>query len=181
MAILCFHPTLILMAGSINNDILSALLMMAAALWTLRWYRAPSFGRILCIALCIGLAMMTKLSGALVAPAVAVVFLIKLIQSRKAPGRLIGQYAAFGAAVFPLGLWWGVRNLLRFGTPITYVPMIADTDVQYIGHIPVLQRLFDFSPHQFSSVFMAWGNRNADYFEYNPTIGPVSYTHLQRI
>lgn len=171
MAILCFHPTLILMAGSINNDILSALLMMAAALWTLRWYRAPSFGRILCIALCIGLAMMTKLSGALVAPAVAVVFLIKLIQSRKAPSRLIGQYAAFGAAVFPLGLWWGVRNLLRFGTPITYVPMIADTDVQYIGHIPVLQRLFDFSPHQFSSIFMAWGNRNADYFEYNPTIG----------
>lgn len=170
-ALLCFHPTLILMGGSINNDILCALFMMGAALWTIRWYRAPSFGRILCVALCIGFAMMTKLTGALVAPAVAVVFLVKLIRSRQAPGRLIGQYAAFGAAVFPLGLWWGVRNLLRFGTPIAYVPMIPVTDVQFIGDIPILQRLLDFSPHQFSSVFMAWGNQNADYFEYNPTIG----------
>ena len=170
MAILCFHPTFIILGGSSNNDILCTTLMLAAILWTIRWYHAPTFKHILFIALSVGFAMMTKLFGAMVAPAIAVVFLIKLIQNRKAPGRLIGQYAAFGAAVFPLGLWWGIRNLIRFGTPITYVPMISSDDGQYVGYIPALKRLFDFSPHQFSSVFTAWGDKNADYFEYNPTI-----------
>ncbi len=170
-ALLCFHPTFFLMAGCINNDILSVAFSFGAILCTLRWIRRPGMGSILKIAVCVGCSMMAKLSGGLLAPAIAAVFLIRLWQQRRTPGRLIGQYAAFGCVCVPLGLWWGIRNLLRFGVPISYVPMLSEKEGQYIGHISVLQRLFDYSPRQLSSVFIAWGDQGAGYYEYNPVIG----------
>ena len=73
-AIVCFHPSLILLSGSINNDMLCLTFMMASILMAIRWYKNPRIRTILPVALCIGLAMMSKFSGALVAPAVAFLF-----------------------------------------------------------------------------------------------------------
>ncbi len=169
-AIVCFYPTFIIWGGAYNNDMLATLFMLLAILWTLKWYQKPSLRRILPIALCIGLGMSTKLSAWMVAPAVAIVFLWTLIRNIKKPLPFIGQFAAFGAAVFPLGLWWGIRNLLLFNIPITYVPDINSVAMS-VETVPVWQRLFDFSLPQFTYPFMAFTVYHAPYNEYNPLTG----------
>ena len=74
-AIVAFNPTFYILAGSINNDILSVTFMLGAVLNTLYWYKSRSMGRIVCIAVCVGCAMMAKLSCWMVAPAIAFIFL----------------------------------------------------------------------------------------------------------
>ncbi len=171
MGIMAFHPTFFLLAGSINNDMLSITFLLWAVLLTCRWYRDPKLSTILQLAVAIGCGMMTKLSVWMAAPAAAVVFLAVLYRNRKHPLPLIGQYAAFGAVCIPLGLWWGIRNLLRFGVPIAYVPMLSANSAQYVGQIPVWQRLLDFSPKQWTYVYDCFEMYGQPYNEYNPLIG----------
>ena len=169
LAVFAFHPSYILMSGSINNDMLSVLFILSAVLNTLKWREAPEIRNILKIALSVGLGMMTKLSAALVAPAIAFVFLAALFRNRNRIKNLIAQYAVFGAVCCPLGLWWGIRNYIRFKVPITYVPELGSNSSQYIGAIPFFKRLTDFSPVQFKNVFEQWQSQGS-YNEYNPTI-----------
>lgn len=166
----CFYPTFIIWSGAYNNDMLMTLFVLLAILWTLKWAQKPTLPRILPIALCVGCGMMTKLSAWMVAPAIAMVFVWVFIRNIKTPLRFIGQYAAFGAVCAPLGLWWGVRNLLTFNIPLTYVP---DTMMESmsVAHIPAAQRLFDFSLWQFDYPFEAFTFNGATYSEYNPLIG----------
>lgn len=171
-SIVVFHPTFIIFAGSINNDILSITFQLGAILYTIRWIKEKSVLNIIAIALCIGLGMMTKLSAWMVAPAVAAVFLISLIKDVKEKRRSLSfylkQYSVFAVICIPLGLWWSVRNYLLHSVPPNYIPFLEYDNPQYIGDVPVINRLFDFGAHQFKSVFDMWGK---PYFEYNPTIG----------
>lgn len=168
LLIVFFHPSQIILSGSINNDVMSIAFILGAIYTTAVWYKNPCIRNILKIALCIGLGMMTKLSAGLVAPAVAVVFLAALIKYRKEAKSLIGQFALFGVVCVPLGLWWGIRNYILFKTPLTYVPSLSIISYQYIGRIPFKERLFDFSAYQFSDVFEQWTKDT--YLEFNPTI-----------
>ena len=170
-AIICFHPTFIIFGGSFNNDMLLMLFMMSAILWGLRWYREPTFGNIIPLACCIGLGMMTKLSGWMVAPAVAFVFLVILIKYIKKPLKYIGQYALFGVICVPLGVWWQVRNLIKFKIPLTYVPDLGTNSVMYSGNMPLVQRLFSFGNGQLDFVYGSITLVGAPYNEYNPTLG----------
>lgn len=171
MAIVCFHPTFIIFGGSFNNDMLLMLFMMAAIMWGLRWFREPVMRNIIPLALCIGLGMMTKLSGWMVAPAVAFMFLFILIRNIKKPLKYIGQYAVFGVICVPLGVWWQVRNLIKFKIPLTYVPDLGTNSVMYSGNMPLTERLFSFGNGQLSFVYGSISFVGAPYNEYNPTIG----------
>lgn len=163
-AIVCAHPSLVLFAGLLNNDVLCLALMMQAALFALRWYKNPSVANILAIAVCIGLSMFTKSTGAMLAPAVAFLFLVRLLQSKGQWRRLFIQFAVFGLVCIPLGLWWNIYYLLKFNVPLFYVPNQGVDSFQYIGHYPAWQRLFDFNPMQFKMLYHDWGNV---YYEYN--------------
>lgn len=145
--LLVFHPTFLLLSCSINNDLLSITLSLAALVCTVQWYRAPSAVTILKIALTLGCAMMAKLSAWVVAPGIAAVFLVVLLRSPGRRVRLLGQYAAFGGVCIPLGLWWGIRNLLLWGVPITYIPRMSEEYIQYLGHFSFWERMLmaDFS------------------------------------
>ena len=113
--IMAFNPSFVIFSGSINNDILSITFMLAAMLYTIRWYNNRSFKNIICLAFTIGLSMMSKLSGALIAPAVAVVFLYCLVKHFKAEyKKLLPQFFVFGLICIPLGLWWSIRNFILF-------------------------------------------------------------------
>lgn len=169
-AIVAFHPTFIILAGSLNNDILSVTFMLGAILNTLVWYRNRTFKNILKIALCIGLGMLTKLSVWMVAPAIAVVFLFALIKSNGKLKSLIGQMFAFGGVCIPIGFFWSVRNYLMCKVPFTYVPKLSMNSTQYIGTRGTLERLFDFNFSQFESVYTQFVFFAGKYFEYNPTI-----------
>lgn len=158
MAALCFHPTFFLLAGSLNNDTLLVLLSCGTLLYLIRWWRDPSLPNSLWMAVCLGLSMMAKTSGVLLAPAIALAFLKKLYDCREQSVKpLIGRMCAFGAVSIPLGMWYPVRNLIRFGQPLFYVPGIADTD-QYVGGIPAADRLWRIPLEQLASPYQDWTN-----------------------
>lgn len=170
-AIVAFNPTFYILAGSINNDILSVTLMLGAVLNTLYWYKSRSIGRILCIAVCVGCAMMAKLSGWMVAPAIAFIFIYVFFKDIKNWKKYLGQFAAFLVVCVPLGLWWGIRNYITHEVPITYILELSESSEQYVGKIPVMKRLFDFNLSQFKDVGDQFTMYDGAYNEYNPLIG----------
>ena len=170
-AIVCFHPTFVLMGGSFGNDMLSVLFILLSLLLALRWYEEPTLRRILPLAFSIGLGMMTKLSAWMAAPAVALLFLCALLQDRKNWKRFFAQYALFGLICAPLGLWWQVRNYIAFGVPLTYIPRLPTTNPQYCGNLSAARRLFDFGGEQLRYVYVALTMYGAPYNDFNPTLG----------
>ncbi len=171
LSIAAFHPSMVIMSGSINNDILSITFAIAALYKALLWYRKPDMNNTLETALMIGLGMSTKLSAALVAPAVAVIFLCGMYKYRSDIINILGRLVVFALACFPLGLWWSVKCFVQYRMPFGYVPDLGGSSFQYVGNIPTAKRLFDFSLFQFDSVFEQWGgSASGSYYEYNPTI-----------
>ena len=77
--LIAFHPAIILLSGSLNNDALSLFLQVTTLYFTIVWYQKPSMGRVIGIAISIGCSMMAKVSGFLIAPAIALVFLDRWI------------------------------------------------------------------------------------------------------
>ncbi len=178
--IIAFHPAFIMFSGSINNDVLSVAFMMGAFLCTVRWYREQSFKDLIKIALCVGLGMMTKLSAALVAPPIAIVFLIVFIKKIKEQGsaaavKMIKEFAIFGVICVPLGLWFEIKNYIKFKVPIMYVQEMPKNATQYIGKQEFFRRITDFSSKQIESPFEQWLTKNdsgnyVGYNEYNPLV-----------
>lgn len=169
-SVVAFHPTFFLLAGSINNDGLSVMFIFLAVYAGLAWYRKPAWYRILAVGACIGLSMAAKLATGVIAPAMAFLFLARFVQEKgaKKKGRLIGQFAAFGGVCIPLGIGWQVRNFIRFGVPLTYVPRLSDQADQYLGGYSVTERFFDFGSIADFGVFPArTGQQGAEYFEHN--------------
>lgn len=176
LMIVAFHPSFTYLAGSVNNDILSIALMMCAIVCTMRWYEEQNIRNILKIALCIGFAMMTKLSAGLIAPSVAVVFLYVLIKNGKNNiKKYIIQFSAFGIVCVPLGLWFEIKNLIKYKMPITYVQEVASGVPQDISDQKFLNRITDFSAKHFKNVFEQWLSIDANgkkigFNENNPII-----------
>lgn len=171
LSIIAFHPTFIIMSGSINNDILSITFMMASVLNTLYYYKNPTYGNILKIAVCVGCGMMSKLSGWMVAPAIAFIFIVVLIKKRKNILSMLSQWFMFGLVCVPLALWWEIRNLINYNIPINYVWQVSPDVAMNVQSKGIFTRFFDFSPFQFNSVYDQYGWYNCPYYEYNPTIG----------
>ena len=90
MLLISFHPVYIILSGSINNDALSLALTAAALYFAVIWYKNPGIPVIHLLAACIGLAMMAKLSGGMIALAVGALFLLKFITDRTNWKRYLG-------------------------------------------------------------------------------------------
>ncbi len=174
--IINFHPSFILLSGSINNDVLSVAFIMGAMLSALNWYRDRKMSSIIKTALCIGLGMMTKVSAAIVAVPIGLLFMVVFFSHiRTDAKKLIGQFAVFGLICVPLGLWFGLRNYIKWDMPITYVQKMDKSETQYIGDQSFSDRVTDFSPKQLESIYLQWATENDDgsiqgYNEYNPII-----------
>lgn len=164
MLIVSFHPIYILLSGSINNDALALVLSAFSIYMAIIWYKKPALWKLLLLAASIGLAMMAKLSSALVAPAIGVMILYKMITDIKAKKSkittCIGQLAAFAIVVFPLGLWWPVRNLIRWNMPINYIPEVGEQ----LTRTGIFSRIFDLRT---GSVYPAMIVNGDSYDEYN--------------
>ncbi|MEG2003413.1 MAG: glycosyltransferase family 39 protein [Clostridia bacterium] len=166
-ALAAFQPTFFFLAGSYNNDTLSVMFIILAFYYTLKWYYNRTLGNIILLALFIGLAMMSKLSSWYIAPAVALLFLLVLIYGKNVKKYII-QYAAFGAICLPLGLFWPLRNFIKFGVPINYVPLLRMDHEQYIGNYSVFSRIFNPFESLLESIYNCHGHNSGDlFFEYN--------------
>ena len=115
-----------------------------ALYYTLVWYESPGYKNIVIMALCIGCAMMVKVSGALVAPAMAVLMLHKAWKEKEHWKTWLKQFACFGVISLPLGLWYSVLRYIQYGMPFGYVPYLSEELAQFIGTRPCWSRFFNF-------------------------------------
>ncbi len=145
-----FFPYLMEYSGSINNDPLCFVLSLMAVLYFIRWYKKSTYKNIILCGLCLGLAMMTKLSAFLLAPAMAVLFVYKLVKEKTQILGYIKQYLVFGMVSIPLGIWFPLKNLVLYGTPLTFVP-VTPSAYHVDKSISTFTRLFGFSIDQFKA------------------------------
>lgn len=144
-----FMPEFIILSASVNNDSISVFFAFLAVLEALLWFRSAGLKHIILTAAAIGLSMMSKLSGGMIAVPVAFIFLVKLIMNLRSGSvkkdislpRLIGQFAIFAAVVFPLGLWFPVRNMIKWGVPVNYVNYFEVSEIQDLSGYSVLERI----------------------------------------
>lgn len=172
MLIVSFHPIYILMSGSINNDALSVMLTAAAVYAAIVWYMYPTTGRIVLLGALIGLAMSAKLSAALIAFPIAFLIIYKLFtDTSKLADRTklisyILELSAFSLVVFPLGLWWTIRNRIMFGMDANYIPEVGE-HVDRWGLVPTVLDLGTASP------FLYMKANGFSYDEYNLILAAV--------
>ena len=150
LGVLAFQPTFFILSASINNDSLMLLFYMLAVLYTVRWYNHPTLKNILVIALAIGLGMSTKLSAMTVAGFTAPVFLLLFIRRIREKNALpmLGQFAAFGAVSLPLGLWYTIRNRIKFHISYRYIYTLSRWNALYCGDVPFAKRFLSFPLRQ---------------------------------
>ena len=175
-SIVALSPAFVYVGGYVNNDMMATMFTLLCISYTIKWYNSQRMGTILKIALFFGLGMLTKMSVALIAFPIAVVFLFALFKKLKEKDMkgfkgLFGQMCAFLGVAAPLSLYWSLRNLLRFGIPIGYVPE-STLEEQFIPE-PLYKRVFDFfSLGQYSNPFFNYRNEQG-FNEYNPIIALI--------
>lgn len=157
-AVIVFHPTFLLMGGCLNNDMLCVLLSVTSLLFFAAWWQEETTAKLLWCGAFLGLAMMAKVSAALLAFPLAVAFIVRLVKQPKKSLRLLSQYGLFGAVSIPLGMWFPLRNLLRFGQSFGYVAALSPeaNASQYLAGVPVAKRLFAFPASQLQNPFQSW-------------------------
>lgn len=143
MIVLAFHPALILLSGSVNNDTLSLLFMVLCVDYTMEWCKSHSLWAIIKAAFAISLGMMTKQSVALMAFPMAFVFAYEWIEKRKNKDmvrKITLQYVIFLCISLPLGLWFYIRNMVLYKMPLVWVYTLSEDTWQYTGNVPVINR-----------------------------------------
>ncbi len=158
-----FYPSMIISAVQINNDPLASLLFIAGFYFAVRWYKERKTSQIIITAVCIGCAMMTKISAGLIAVPVGFIFLAALIRSGFKGKKIWSQFGIFALTVFPLGLWFPVRNYIKWGIPPTYVFDLGIVPDQDLSGYSVLQRLFGISEVSLSIPFTVFGEEYKDF------------------
>ena len=147
MAVLAFHPTFIILAGSINNDVLMILLSFYIILYLIKWNDNPNIKNTSVLAVITGCAVMTKVSGAIMAVPIMYTFIRKIFEIHKTEKdkllRLFGKFLLFGVISLPLGLWHPIRNLMLFNQKIGWVLLPADG--LYVGQYSFFERFLTIS------------------------------------
>ena len=146
LLIFAFQPTLIMTAGSVNNDGIGLMFQLLAIWFTVRWYKTRAYKDIILIALSVAIGMLSKLSAGLVAFPIAVLFLYTFIADWKKektfPLKRFLQYVVFGCICVPLGLLWVIRCYVKYKMPPTYIAFLPETSAQYVGDFSRFERLF---------------------------------------
>lgn len=164
LAFLAFHPATIIMAGSVNNDMLTILFMCLILLGSLQWIRQKNLKNLIKLAFYIGFGMITKLNSAVLAIPLGLIFLmhfLSVLRTKKTSYIVewIKKYCIFALIVIPIGLSWIVRNLIRFGEK-PGVPVPGETSPMYTEPYSLWARLgipgfsdwhFDFPFHPISA------------------------------
>lgn len=140
LALTAFLPVFYLTGGRVNCDSLNALFILLAFLYTIRWSREPSWKNVIILAFVYGFGMMNKISCGVMAVFTAAVFIWMFWKADRNWRDMLKKYLVFAFISFPLGLWYSVRNLLKFGQGLTYVLRIPETSEIYCGSYSIVQR-----------------------------------------
>lgn len=176
LAAVCFAgflPYSVMLGAALNNDPLAILLMTMCIYYTFKWYEKPGMKGILIMALCIGGAMMTKISAGLIAPAMAIMMLHRAWRDRKQWTVYLRQFVCFGLIAFPLGLWHSIYNFIRYRMPIGYISDLAEDSEQFIGMHDKWSRFFDFN-QALDFLFVRFDYIN-DFADYNIPVALIKF------
>lgn len=147
MVVMAFHPTFIILAGSINNDVLMILLSFYIILYLIKWNDDPNIKNTIILAIITGCAVMTKVSGAIMAAPIMYTFIKRIFEVYKVEKknllRLFGKFLLFGVISLPLGLWHPIRNLIMFNQKIGWVLLPAEG--LYVGQYSIFERFLSIS------------------------------------
>lgn len=143
MILFSFHPALVLLSGSVNNDCMSLMFTLLCVYFTIQWSRMPDIRNIIYIALSISLGMLTKQNVAEMAFPIAFVFLYIFVKQWKKSGfpqKMFMQFVLFGLISIPIGMSFYIRNLILYKTPLIWVYTLPEDSWQYTGNVPVINR-----------------------------------------
>ncbi len=164
LAICSFHPRFFILSSIINNDMIAMFFIFVSILYVVKWYKNPDLFNTVVLAIACGCAVMSKLSGAVIAPVIAIVFLMKLFVTNKElvlaePKKILGRlivvkdllikFAIFGIISLPIGLWYPIRNFIIFGQPLGYVRELPETEPIFKGYMSLTDRFFSFPLSEF--------------------------------
>lgn len=142
--IFSFHPTFILLSGSVNNDCMALMFTVMACFYTIRWGKRQTYKNIIAIALCIGLGMSTKQNVAELAFPIGIVFLYiffkNIRKDKKKLSLFIKQFGIFLLIAVPIGMWFYIRNLVKYDVSMLWVYELPKDSWQYTGNVPVINR-----------------------------------------
>lgn len=158
-----FLPSMTLLAGNLNNDVLCFLFSTIAIWFVVEWNKDFSIKNTLCIALFCGLATITKLSGLLLIPSIFLLFLYKFLSNKFKKSFVIGSFSLFSLVYFPIATVWGIRNYLKWQIPFFYVNP-ASIERHDITNFFV-DRIFNITENTFSYPFLMLAKNN--YNDYN--------------
>lgn len=158
LIIMAFHPTFTILSGSINNDMLSILLIFCTLYELIKWYKKSDMVNTIILAIVTGLAVMAKTSGAIVSLPIMYIFLLQFYRAIKKGDKrkifqYIGMYCVFGIISLSLGLWYPIRNYILFKQPILYV-MDPNNQKLYVGDNSLWSRFILFS----KEIFVQYAN-----------------------
>ncbi len=137
-ALFCFMPFHSIMANFVNNDAFVYFLMLGALYLGILWYGDNSWCRTIWLSVVIFLAGMTKFSGLMIVPAIAVLGICKILQvSEKQKFRLLMQ-GIFIVCGVVLGFAWGIFLLYNH---LPLVPPPQNIDYQDLSHYGLRERI----------------------------------------
>ena len=142
--LISFSPALYHIGAALNSDCLMTFFMSLVILNAVRWANEPK---------------LSKTSGVLIAPALALLFLWALIEKKASFKSLFYQYLVFGLISIPLGLSWVLRENILFGMPFNYVLEQSVDSFQYIGDCSLSARIGFPSYYQLTTTNILWGYR----------------------
>ncbi len=170
MIVVSFHPTFIILSGTLNNDILCLLLVSWSILRLINWYNNPNIKNTTFLAIIIGLGVMAKTSGGIIALPTIYIFLLRMFKDikRTSKKKMMFQkymylFIFFGCISLPIGLWYPIRNYIKFGQPILYVMDVNNPDL-YVGDKSLISRLNPFSSEIFKMYCDPWVDFNMPIF-----------------
>ena len=158
ITVIAVHPSLILLSGSINNDILMTMFIFLDILYLIKWYKKSSIKNTIILAIYVALGALTKISSTIIAIPIIYIFINKFFEEyfnkEKAKKEVIKEYLLkfiiFGTISLSLGLSFSIRNMVKFNQSIFYVP--TPGKLTYCGDRKLLERLNIFSK-EWSNVF----------------------------
>lgn len=144
LSVCAFLPVHYMLGGWVNNDALVTFFMTWIILYTIRWFKNPSYGNIIFLALGFGFGIFTKISCALFAAFTGMLMLAKLIRAIKDNTwkPLILQFVVFACISMPIGLYYPIRNYLLFGQGLNFV--LQPGDNVYCGNHGFAERFLLF-------------------------------------
>ncbi len=157
-------PIMIILSGSIGNGTLAVTLSTIAIYYTIKWFESDSLKDLIKIAFAISLAIMTKIDSALIAILIGIVFLVKVIKNKQEIKKYILYFAIFAIIALPIGLWYPIKNLIKYDMPITYVQSVDENHEANTKNYSVLDRLFTLNlPKNLQNVNVTMVGEGQDY------------------